>query len=176
MTYFKAFPLTTYELNGEESVVTDILRRVRFMSEWKTYADLYTPHMISEGETPQTLAMEFYGAATYHWIILIFNEIHNPYFEWPMDTRTLIEYCRQKYGESTMYMTRHYESNGNIIGEVKEFNTNVPWVHPVQQGEHLAVSFFDYEDKLNEEKRIIKIMRPELLGSFVSQFEGSING
>lgn len=176
MTYFNKFPLIAYELDGKESVVTDILRRARFMSEWKTYSDLYMPHMVLDGDTPQSIALTYYGAATYHWIILIFNEIHNPYFEWPMDIQSLENYCISKYGNNIMFMTRHLEHNGNIVGEIKEFVRGVNWIPPIDQGQNLAVSFFEYEESLNDAKRIIKIMRPELLGDFVSQFEAAING
>lgn len=170
MTYFSKFPLMIHESNGKETVVKDILRRARFISEYKPYTDLYTPYRISDGETPQSIAHSIYGAATYHWVVMLFNEIHDPYFDWPMSSHTLYDYCVDKYGEDNMYLVRHIEQDGNIIGEIKEFNKDIPWVAPENDGNHLAVSFYEYEESVNEAKRSIHIMRPELLGDFVSQF------
>lgn len=175
MSYFSKFPLITYELNNNESVVKDILRRCTFISEYKPYSDLYTQYTIHEGDTPQSLAIKFYKSPYYHWVILMFNEIHNVYFDWPLDQFTLEEMCRKRYGVSNMYKTKHYEVDGIVVGEVKEFSEDVEWVEPVFTGLATAVSFYDYEIQLNEAKRNIAILRPELLASFVNQFESSIN-
>ena len=34
-----------------------------------------------------------------------------------------------------------------------------------------AVTFFDYENDLNEQKRNINVLKPELLGVFIKDFE-----
>lgn len=179
MTYFKKFPLTVYEANGNESIVRDILRRAKFVSEYKPYTDLFSSHFIRDGETPQTLAKSYYGSVYNHWVIMLFNEIHNPYFDWPLTSDAVELVCKQKYGEDVMYMTRHYENDGVVVGEYKEFNPLVPWVPPENTfGDSLDIisfSFVDYEQRLNDDKRVIKIMRPELLGEFLKQFQKAIN-
>ena len=175
MTYFSQFPLTTYELSGKESVVVDIFRRSRFISEYIPLTDLYDKYTILDGETPQMLALRFYDSAFYHWVILMFNEIHNPYFDWPLDTLSLEKICSDKYGDTTMYMTKHYIKDGAIIGEIKQFNPSVTWIPPVDPGLATAVSFYDYEQQMNDSKRDILILKPTLLGEFVKQFNDSIN-
>lgn len=179
MTYFSKFPLTVYKLDSKESVVTDILRRARFISEYKPYSDLYTPYTITDGESIESVAMTLYGASTYHWVVMLFNEIHNPYFEWPLSTLNMIRKCTDYYGEDTMYKTKHFEKNGLVVGEYKEFSKEVLWVPPINPAINdltiLPVSFYEYEEKENDKKRYIKIMRPELLGEFVRQFTTAIN-
>jgi len=162
-------------VSGKESVVRDILRRATFISEYKPYANLLTPYLIEDGDTPQSLALSLYGAATFHWVVLIFNEIHNPYFEWPSSPVDLEKLCVATYGADTMYMTKHHERNNIIVGEVKVFDKAVTWVAPAPVGESVAISFFDYEERLNDSRRSINLLRPELLGEFVKQFEASIN-
>lgn len=175
MTYFKKFPLMVYGVDGQESVVVDILRRATFISEYKPYTNVLLPYLVLDGDTPQSLGMRFYGADTYHWVILMFNEIHNPYFEWPLSPVALEKMCKEKYGEDVMFMTRHYERNGLVVGEIKEFNKNNTWNPPESLGEDIAISFFDYEERINDSHRYINILRPELLGDFVKQFEAAIN-
>jgi Base plate wedge protein 53 len=164
-----------YELDNKKTVVRDILRRATFISEYKPYTDLYYPYTIIEGDTVQSLAMELYGSPFYHWVILMFNEIHNPYFEWPLDQYTLEKLCIDKYGADVMYQTKHFEKNGIVVGEVKEFSKSITWIPPTYSGIATAVSFYEYEQKLNDAKRLITLLRPELLGEFVSQFEAALN-
>lgn len=176
MSYFEKFPYTTYELSGATHVVKDILRRSKFISEYVDYSDLYTTYTINDGETPQSIAHREYGAATYHWVILMFNEIHNPYFDWPMSQYDLDAYCKNKYTEEFMYMTKHYEVNGNVVGEIKEFDITINWVPPTVIGiNQIPISFYDYEVRLNDKKREIRLLRSELLSQFVSEFGESIN-
>lgn len=175
MTYFNKFPSTTYELAGDVNIVQDILRRSAFISEYKPYTDLYTPYTIIDGETPQSIAKRMYGAATYHWVVLMFNELHNPYHEWPVEPLTLKNICIDKYGEDVMYMTRHNEKDGDIVGEIKTFVKGVEWVPPELIPSCVPVSFYEYEEALNHEKRFITLLRPELLGEFIKQFGSSIS-
>lgn len=174
MTYFSKLPYTTYEITGSEVVVKDILKRSAFISEYRPYTDLYSSYTIKDGETPQTIANELYGASTFHWVVLLFNEIHNPYFDWPLNSLDLEKYCIDKYGPD-MYETKHYEVEGSVVGRVKDYQQGVDWVPPTFLGQGLAVSFYDHETKLNDLKREIKLLRPELLGEFVRQFGESMN-
>ncbi len=176
MSYFSKFPKFEYTQNGKTGIITDILRRSSFISEYKPYTDLYSSYTVLEGETPQSLAYRYYGAATYHWIILMFNELHNPYFEWPVDSLTLKNICIDKYSELYMYMVKHYETDGLVVGQVKEFvDKNTVWIPPDVVVGATPISFYDYEEQLNDEKRQILILRPELLGEFVKQFAETIN-
>lgn len=175
MTYFSNFPNIAYEFNSKISVVKDILRRATFTSEYKPYTDLYTPYTILEGETPQSVADFFYGSPSFHWVVLIFNEIHNPYFDWPLDQLSVDKLCTEKYGDN-VFVTKHYELNGSVVGEVKDFSPDFVWVPPSSVGLAVPITFYEYEHRINDEKRYIQIMRPELLSEFVQQFEVAING
>lgn len=187
MSYFSKIPLTTYNFNNKTSVVKDILRRAAFLSE-VLYKDVYTVYTVQDGETPELVALETYGAATYHWVVLLFNEIHNPYFDWPINQISLEYYCTKKYGLDTdgqpiMFKVKHYEYNDRAVGEITQWTHGVTYIHPQipldLEGNIIQlaypVTFYEYEQQLNDEKRIIKLLKPELLGTFIRQFEASIN-
>lgn len=173
--YFNKFPNTDYEFSGRTSIVKDIFRRSTFISEYKPYTDLYEEYLVKDGETPESLSIRFYGDVAYHWIILIFNEIHNIYSDWPMNQLALENYCREKYGDY-LFAVSHYEVDGNVVGEVKEFSD--PWVPPSNPFPEsltcIPVTFFDAENTTNDKKRNIKLLRPELIREFSIQFEQSI--
>jgi hypothetical protein len=181
MTYFANFPYTTFEFNGIDSVVKNVLERARFITEYAPYTDLFQVYEISNGETVQSIANDYYGSATYHWVIMIFNEIHDLENEWPRDNYQLDIYCTNKYGSAKDSVMSWIDPNGNVVGEVKTFVLGQIWTPPANPGTlgntyYLPMTFVEYEEKLNEAKRIIKIMRPELLGDFVKQFHDKLNG
>jgi hypothetical protein len=91
MSYFKKFPRIEYTFdNGLTSkVAVDILTRVGFKSKVKNTSEMFSDYDIEEGETPEVLADRYYGDSELHWVILIMNEIINPYDDWPVSTRVL---------------------------------------------------------------------------------------
>ena len=173
--YFNKFPNTSYEFNRQTSVVKDIFRRSAFVSEYRPYSDLFEGYLIKDGETPEFLSMKFYGDSSYHWLLMVFNEIHNIHSDWPMNQLSLEQYCQAKYGEYAFAIS-HYEIDGQIVGEVKTFSD--PWVPPPNPypGNIMCIpmTFFDAENTKNDAKRNIKILRPELIREFSVQFERSI--
>lgn len=188
MSYFKKYPLLAYEFNGQPTAVVDILRRTYFTSESRPYSNLYTAYNVPDGGTPQSVANELYGSPYYHWVIMMFNQIYNIYFDWPMQQLDLDSYCKEKYGihsdgEYVMFKTRHYEINNLVVGQVDNWSDNLSWQLPeiprLDDGtiDQLAypVTFYEYENDINDEKRRIKVLKPELLGDFVAQFEKAIN-
>ena len=180
--YFSFLPLTTYELSGSTNVVRDILRRSAVVVGSKQYSDIYTPYTIKDGDIPESVAFDVYGSASYHWVILQFNEIHDYYFDWPMTDSELLEFCNTKYpgtfGDSAtpnMYKIYYFEKNGIITGGITEFIDIASWVSPTTSDETaVPVTFYDYESSLNEKKRVIKLLRPELLADYVRMYKTTL--
>lgn len=174
MTYFAKLPYTKYEFNGDSFYVKDILTRNKFKTEFASLSDLCYDYKIADGDTLQSIALDVYGSASLHWVILLFNEIHDIPFEFPLSILELNDYCEIKYG-SAMHLVKHWAVNENIVGEIKEFTDASSWISPINpQPENsfdcIPVSFFEYETKINEAKRNIKILKPELLSEFIKQF------
>lgn len=166
-----------YEINGKYFSVTDILRRSRFLTEVNPYTALYEEYEVGDGETPQSIAYERYKSADLDWVILIFNELHNVYYEWPLNSVDLEAYVINKYS-SAAYMLYYWKYDDVVVGEMKQFTTPEAWVPPEQPDipNVYGVSFFDHEAGLNDKKRIIKLLRVELLSEFLKQFSDSLNG
>jgi len=99
MGYFNKFPNLYYDVKKSKKfeVVVDILRRVRINTIAQDDASIYGKYIIKEQDRPDTIAHKLYGDSNLHWVILLFNEIHNPYYEWPMPYNEFIKYCEDKY-------------------------------------------------------------------------------
>lgn len=164
--YFSKFPSVNYtkaNSNTQYDVVTDATIRVSFSKEIKENYVIYEEYDIKEGETPEIVAFKYYENAQYHWIILMINDIIDPRFEWPLNNQQLNDYVAAKYDNPEG--THHYvmPNNRDII-----VDADYPSAFPV--------SNYQYEDALNEEKRTIRILKPEFVSAVVAEFTSVING
>ena len=114
--YFKSFPYTLYSLDDISTVqvVTNITNRVSLSDEVKTNLSLYDEYDIRDGDTPELVADRFYSNPELHWLILHYNEIIDPRFDWPLDTNNLNRQVASKY--ANVNGIHHYEdANGNYV-------------------------------------------------------------
>jgi hypothetical protein len=160
--YFKDFPQFAYdfEIGGKTKVLllTDITRNVRFRKEVLSNIELYDEYDIQDGETPEIIAEKVYGNANYHWIIMLVNERFDYIGDFPMSYPQLTAYIQDKYGVGNEYNTHHYENEKGYI--VDEYYVG-----------KVAVSNHDYEERINEQKRRIKLVSPQLIDRVLKQFK-----
>ena len=98
--YFNYFPKTYYSNSNNTTsldTVTNIIARFSFESEIKNNSNLFYPYDIQDGDTPEIVATKYYGSPERHWIVLLFNNIIDPQYDWPLTQRNLITYINDKY-------------------------------------------------------------------------------
>jgi hypothetical protein len=98
--YFNYFPSTAYTNSDTSSsldIVTNIISRFAFEETLKQNSSLFYSYDIQDGETPEIIASKYYGSPEKHWIVLMFNNIIDPQYDWPLNQRTLIKYINDKY-------------------------------------------------------------------------------
>jgi hypothetical protein len=98
--YFNYFPSTVYtnsDTSTSVDIVTNIISRFAFEKSLKQNSSLFYSYEIQDGETPEMIASKYYGSPEKHWIVLLFNDIIDPQYDWPLDERTLITYINSKY-------------------------------------------------------------------------------
>jgi hypothetical protein len=98
--YFNYFPKTFYtsnnDVNGVEAI-TNIITRFVFDSQLKENTSAFYPYQVQDSDTPEIIADKYYGNVEYHWVVLLFNNIIDPQFDWPLKSDTLIDYIDKKY-------------------------------------------------------------------------------
>lgn len=160
--YFKDFPQFAYdfEIGGKTKVLllTDITRNVRFRKEVLGNIELYDEYDIQEGETPEIIAEKVYGNANYHWVIMLVNERFDYIADFPMSYTQLVKYVQDKYGVGNEYDTHHFVNEKGFI--VDQYYVG-----------RLAVSNIEYEERINENKRRIKLVSPQLIDRVMKQFK-----
>lgn len=115
MKYFESFPRTLYTFDKNTinvNAVTNILARSTFLKEVSNNVELAYEYLILDEDTPDNLAHKVYGDSYRSWIILLFNNIINPHYDWPLRTSVLEQYIEKKYSmtlEEAKTTIHHYE-------------------------------------------------------------------
>jgi hypothetical protein len=98
--YFNYFPKTFYTSDNNSSgvdSVTNIISRFGFERQLKENSSAFYPYQIQDSDTPEIVADKYYDSPERHWIVLLFNDIIDPQFDWPLNTRVLVNYIDAKY-------------------------------------------------------------------------------
>jgi hypothetical protein len=181
--FFRPYPTISYRVPGTKKniLATDITRRfsvANFVRNAKVTFDQYT---VQDGERPDTIAHGYYDDSTLDWLVLLTNEIQDPYYEWPLSYEQLQTMILQKYrgrgtnGSDTatlsyVYQTvHHYEwiiqkasvisdyGNRRILNE-KTLTVDYTTYLTLTDTDRRSVNIFQYEYNLNEQRRHIYLL------------------
>lgn len=98
--YFRNFPKTLYSFDNFTvggKLVTNIFKRFSFEEKLKENSAAFFFYTIKDEDTPEVIAHKYYGSAYRHWIVLLFNDIIDPQYQWPLTYDTLNRYIDSKY-------------------------------------------------------------------------------
>lgn len=155
VNYFKNFPVVQYN----EHALRNIILKAKISKNLIQSYDAYYPYTIKAGETPTSLAYDYYGSVEYVWLIFLVNDIVDPYYDWPMDDSIFNEYIIKKYGSIATAMnislSTYYRNSNYSYYMTKTTYDNI------SAGERTGwqpISNYNYEIIENEQKRKIKLL------------------
>ena len=175
--YFSQFPIIKYNLsgiNGKTTEVTDIFRRVKARSKLADNVTLFDKYDVQEGEKPEDVAYKIYGSSDFFWVVTLVNNIVNRYYDWPLDEFVFQQYVADKY--SNPDGIHHYEitqSSGKQTGEGPADYSHKLEVNSDTVGAE-SVSNIEYERRLQDQKRQIKILPKSYISVFENEFDNLI--
>ena len=166
--YFANFPVIVYDSvgNGEFKIVTNLLKRVALRSKVKSNTLLFDTYDVKEGETPESIADKLYDDPELHWVILLTNDITDRYHQWPMSSSQFLAFINDKY--SDVDATHHYEisqTSGDTTIKINVGTVNTD--HPAAT----LITNFEYEEKVQDEVRKIRLLDPIYIEPFVDEYE-----
>ena len=172
MSYFEKFPKIYYDANadGKYKVMTDIISRVKLVDSVKQNILNFDYYNVKDGETPEMIAHKYYDDPELHWTILVVNDVIDYYTQWPMSVQKFEEFIKDKY--TNPQGIHHYEisqtsGNTELVIDVGMNTTDYPSA--------TAISNYTYEDRLQEQRRQIRLIQPQYMGGFVKEFEKKLN-
>lgn len=92
--YFLNFPIINYE----GFAATNISLRPIIRQVFKENYSIFYNYTIPQGHRADKVAFDLYGASEYVWIIYLFNDIIDPYYDWPLSEENFRAKLIEKYG------------------------------------------------------------------------------
>lgn len=74
----------TEKIEYDGKLVTDIFKKFIYIDNFKNDIKFYLEYYIKEGDTPEMVAYRFYGSTDWWWVICTYNEIMDPFYDWPL--------------------------------------------------------------------------------------------
>lgn len=99
--FFSKYP----KLLINNRLVTDIVARAAIRDKYSDRLSIFYPYALQEGDTPELIASKYYGDPEKHWIVLLANDIINPFFDFPLN-----------YSEFNKMLDQKYKTEGAAIG------------------------------------------------------------
>lgn len=169
MSYFNYHPvLRDYIISNTKHDITDISIRSKFIEEYKANKKLHVEYTIQDGERPEMIAHRFYDDINLFWVVMLFNEVHDLWNDWPLSNQSLNEYIIRKYPNESYNNVMVYYSvlTGAIIDKPEDVNANGL----------MPITYYEYEQTLNELKREIILPIPSEISNIVKYHRTSIGG
>ena len=172
MAYFSQFPKRLYDIKGDRNykLIPDIFRRIKVRSKLRDEVSLLDTYTIEDGVKPETVAYKAYGSTDYFWVICLMNDIRNVYYDWPLDSYSFYLFLKDKYDEPDG--VHHYEiiqSSGRKLGTGPEDHSQMIEVNSDTPGA-TSISNYQYETRIQDKKRQIKLLGAQYLHLFVTEF------
>jgi len=172
MAYFDRFPLMTYDMknNNVYKLVPNILRRVKLRAAIKSGVFLFDKFDVPMGDKPEDVAFKFYGDAELHWVILMTNNVTDRYYQWPMTQPQFQEFLEDKYDNPDGI--HHYEitrTSGRTTSNGPGDYSHLVECNSDEDGA-VSVSNRDYEERLQDQYRQIRLLDPKYITAFTEEF------
>jgi hypothetical protein len=188
--WFDNHPTVNYDPTGENAPVLaiDITRMFKLSELGGNSKFIFYDYQVQDHDRPDTIAHKYYDNSQLDWIIFLANQIHDPYFEWPLNFKQFNDYITQKYGSlsSASATIHHYEQiiitrkeyysssdQSTIVIPEKSLVVDQTTYNTLPAASRRAVSYATWEEDLNNSKRNIKILDAQYVPALVRQF-GSI--
>ena len=153
-------------------LLPDILRRVKLRSGIRSGVFLFDNYDVEYGDKPEDVAFKMYGNPEFHWVVLMTNNITDRYYEWPMTQPQFQNFIEDKYGLANIDAVHHYEitqASGPTSGKGAGDYSHLVEVNSDEDNAS-SVSNREYEERLQDKYRQIRLLDPRYLSSFTEEF------
>ena len=168
--------------------VKNLFKRTKIAEEIFSDLTFFTKYQIITDERPDNVAFKVYGDSNLDWMVLLANNIINVQQEWPLEHQSYYNYLINKYGsDAALQNVHHYETR-----EIKNSVGKVIVPEGLEVASDFSITFFDtglgvqqtvsteivteitnevYENRINDDKRNINIIKPRFIGLVIEEIE-----
>jgi hypothetical protein len=118
-----------------KTTVKNLFDKFDVVFNYKDNIEVIINYEIKDNDTMQTIAYDLYGDVNLWWIIAIFNDIKDPYNDWPLTQSQIIEVTNRIYNTEHKFSYNTYarlinatnEDKRNIIVPKKQTVKDIIW-------------------------------------------------
>ena len=167
--------------------VKNLFKRITLRQDIYQDLSFFTKYEIIGNDRPDNVALKVYGRSDLDWVVLTSNNIINIQDEWPMPQLEFDAYLLNKYGTyDNLNSSHHYETtelkNDDVI--IVQKGLQVPSTYSITYSFDsgidsgmvtsypvVEITNYQYEEKLNNDKRSIFLLKPRYLNVIIDDFE-----
>ena len=116
------------------------------------------------------IAHKYYDDVNLHWTIMVVNDVIDYYEDWPMSVQKFEEFVKNKYNNPQAI--HHYEISQTSGDTTVKIDVGM---NTTDYPSATAISNYTYEDRLQEQRRQIRLIQPQYISTFVKEFEKKMN-
>ena len=168
--------------------VKNLFKRTKISEQVFSDLTFFTKYQIVTDERPDNVAFKVYGDSNLDWMVLLANNIVNVQQEWPLEHTSYYNYLINKYGsDAALQNVHHHETR-----EIKNSVGKVIVPEGLEVASDFSITFFDtglgvqqtvsteivteitnevYENRINDDKRNINIIKPRFVGLVIEEIE-----
>jgi hypothetical protein len=169
MTYFNQLPKTQFD----NQTIVNLATGVKLHKLIQEDAFALLNYVIKDGESPDTVAFNYYEDPSYAWLVLLSNNVIDPYYQWPLSILNFEKFIKKKYGSipAAQAITIHCEhKTKNITISADSLTVS----NGVSSSDYDAIDAYTYWDKVNENRRFIKLVNKSYLPQVIEQFNNLV--
>jgi hypothetical protein len=188
--YFQHYPQINYDITGikptKTKTVINLMANAKLRSIIKNDIINYFSYSIPESERPDITSYKVYGDVKYTWLIFLINNIYDPIFDWPLNSREFGNYVKNKYGTlaAAKNGVHHYEQ---IVRQRIEatgtteaiplacLEVDVTTYDALDAADRNIVYCYDWEIVRNDAKRDIKLIDRRYVAEILSEHSRKLN-
>jgi hypothetical protein len=169
--YFRYYP----NVKHSGKFLVDITKRSKFITSILSDPRIFLPFTVNEGERAEDIAHLYYEDVNLVWLIYLANTILDPYKQWPMTQRNFNKYIVEKYraqsgattDQGVLNWTQNTIKHYYLIEDEETTITKDTYDKSIGldsldtsfiSSQWQAVSYYDYEDGINESNRHIQMI------------------
>ena len=182
--FFQHYPQIDYNITGTAppkfKTAINIMSRAKLRNIIMNDIVQYFPYSIPEAERPDITSFKIYGDVKFTWLIFLINDIHDPIYDWPMATRDLVNFIKDKYGtiNDAKDTIHHYEQTVRPRVEatgttdaipVAKIEVDLTTYNALASDNRNIVYCYNWEVDRNEAKRDIKLIDALYVGDIMGE-------
>ena len=170
---------------GDYNIVKNLFRRIVLREDIYQNLTFFTKYDIQGDDRPYNVAYDVYQDSSLDWVILVANNIINIQTEWPLPQLDFNRFLLDKYKND--YNKIYNEIHHYETVEVKDTNGIIIVPEGLEVSQDYSITYYDYflsdltsenditrpvtnyeyEEKIENKKREIFILKPEYLNVLI---------